>query len=240
MLVTLFGLCNAPATFQNYINHTLHNALDDYCTAYLDDVLIFSKTCAEHTKHVDEIIQRLGNAGLQIDINKSEFYTTKTKYLSLIISTNGMTMDPEKVQALQEWKDPTSVKELQQFLSFANFYQQFIQSYSTVVEPMTRLLKKGAAWSWGPDQTQAFKTLKTAFTTAPVLAFYDYTKKTVVETDASDWASGGVLYQTNEDGKLKPVAFFSAKHSAPECNYEIYDKELLAIVKALEEWRLEL
>ena len=105
---------------------------------------------------------------------------------------------------------------------------------------MTRLLKKGAAWSWGPDQTQVFKTLKTAFTTAPVLAFYDYTKKTVVETDASDWASGGVLYQTNEDGKLKPVAFFSAKHSAPECNYEIYDKELLAIIKALEEWWPEL
>ena len=105
---------------------------------------------------------------------------------------------------------------------------------------MTRLLKKGAAWSWGPNQIQAFKTLKTAFTTAPVLAYYDYTKRTVVETDASDWASGGVLYQANEDGKLKPVAFFSAKHSAPECNYEIYDKELLAIVKALEEWRLEL
>src|SRR5205814_7397241 len=120
MLVTPFGLCNAPATFQNYINHILHNALDDYCTAYLDDVLVFSKTRAEHTKHVDEIIQRLGNAGLQIDINKSEFYTTKTKYLGLIILTNSMTMDPEKVQALQEWRDPTSVKELQQFLSFAN------------------------------------------------------------------------------------------------------------------------
>src|SRR5438045_1178041 len=167
MLVTPFGLCNVPATFQNY-NHTLHNALDDYCTAYLDDILVFSKTHAEHTKHVDEIIQRLGNAGLQIDINKLEFYTTKTKYLSLII-LNGMTMDPEKVQALQEWKDPTSVKELQQFLGFANFYQRFIQSYSAVVEPMTRLLKKGAAWSWGPDQIQAFKTLKTAFTTTPVL-----------------------------------------------------------------------
>jgi hypothetical protein len=240
MLVTPFGLCNAPATFQNYINHVLHNALDDYCTAYLDDVLVFSKTRAEHTKHVNEVIQRLGNAGLQIDINKSEFYTTKTKYLGLIISTDGMTMDPEKVQALQEWKDPTSVKELQQFLGFANFYRRFIQGFSAVVEPMTRLLKKNTNWSWGPDQAQAFKTLKTAFTTAPVLAYYDYTKKTVVETDASNWASGGVLYQAGEDGKLKPVAFFSAKHSAPECNYEIYDKELLAIVKALEEWRPEL
>src|SRR5438045_5621677 len=122
MLVTPFGLCNTPTTFQNYINHILHNALDDYCTAYLDDILIFSKTRTEHTKHVDKIIQRLGNASLQIDINKLEFYTTKTKYLGLIILTNGMTMDPEKVQALQEWKDPTSVKELQQFLVFSNYY----------------------------------------------------------------------------------------------------------------------
>ena len=124
-----------------------------------------------------------------------------------------MTTDPEKVQALQEWKDPTSIKELQQFLGFENFYRRFIQSYSAVVEPMTRLLKKSTDWSWGPDQAEAFKALKTAFTTAPVLAYYDYTKKTVVETDASNWASGGVLYQADKNGKPKPVAFFSAKHS---------------------------
>src|SRR5437773_2823677 len=240
MLVTPFGLCNAPATFQNYINHVLHDALDDYCIAYLDDVLVFSRTREEHAKYVREIITRLGNAGLQIDINKSEFYTKKTKYLGLIISTDGMSMDPENVQVIQAWKDPTSVKELQQFLGFANFYRRFIQGYSAVVSPMTQLLRKEVPWSWGPDQTAAFGALKTAFTTAPVLAYYDYNKRTVVETDASNWASGGVLSQADADGKLRPVAFFSAKHSAPECNYEIYDKELLAIVKALEEWRPEL
>ena len=239
-LVTPFGLCNAPATFQNYINHILHDALDDYCTAYLDDVLVFSKTREDHIKHVNEVIQRLGNAGLQIDINKSEFCTTKTKYLGLIISTDGMAMDPEKVQALQDWKDPSSIKELQQFLGFANFYRRFIQGYSSVVNPMTKLLRKDTTWLWGPDQASAFKALKTAFTTAPVLAYYDYSKKTVVETDASNWASGGVLSQYDKDNKLKPVAFFSSKHSAQECNYEIYDKELLAIIKALEEWRPEL
>jgi len=240
MLVTPFGLCNAPATFQNYINHVLHDALDDYCTAYLDDVLVFSKTRAEHTRHVDEVIRRLGTAGLQIDINKSEFYTTKTKYLGLIISTEGMTMDPDKVEAIQIWKDPTSVKELQQFLGFANFYRRFIEGYSSIIEPMTRLLKNGSPWTWGPEQAATFQKLKTAFSTAPVLAYYDYSKKTVVETDASNWASGGVLYQQDDEGKLRAVAFFSSKHTAPECNYEIYDKELLAIVKALEEWRPEL
>lgn len=105
---------------------------------------------------------------------------------------------------------------------------------------MTRLLKKEADWSWRTDQTIAFESLKTAFTTAPVLAYFDYTKRTVVETAASNWASGGVLSQIGDEGRLRPVAFFSAKHSAPECNYEIYDKKLLAIVKALEEWRPEL
>src|SRR5204863_9572831 len=105
---------------------------------------------------------------------------------------------------------------------------------------MTQLLRKEVPWLWGPDQTAAFRALKTAFTTAPVLAYYDYNKRTVVETDASNWASGGVLSQADADGKLRPVAFFSAKHSAPECNYEIYDKELLAIIKALEEWQPEL
>ena len=122
ILVILFSLYNAPAIFQNYINHILHNALNNYYTAYLNNILIFSKTRTKHTKYINKVIQRLSNAGLQIDINKSKFYTTKTKYLSLIILTNSMTIDPKKVQALQEWKDPTLIKELQQFLGFANFY----------------------------------------------------------------------------------------------------------------------
>jgi len=100
MLVILFSLYNTPTTFQNYINYVLHNALNDYCTAYLNNVLVFSKTRTKHTKYINKVIQRLGNAGLQININKSEFYATKTKYLSLIISTNSITIDPKKVQAL--------------------------------------------------------------------------------------------------------------------------------------------
>jgi hypothetical protein len=101
MLVTLFSLCNTSAIFQNYINHVLHNILDDYCTAYFNDVLVFFRTQAEHTRHVDEVIYCLRTAGLQINISKSEFYIKKTKYLGLIISTDSMSMDPEKVQALQ-------------------------------------------------------------------------------------------------------------------------------------------
>ena len=122
MLVIPFSLYNVPIIFQNYINYILYNALNNYCTVYFNDVFIFLKTRTEYIKYVNKIIQKLGNARLQIDINKSKFYTTKIKYLSLIILINGMTIDFKKVQALQEWKDLTLIKKLQQFLSFANFY----------------------------------------------------------------------------------------------------------------------
>ena len=164
MLVTTFGLCNVPATLQNYINHVLHDVLDNYCTAYLDNVLIYSRTREEHTKHVCEIIRWLGEAGLQIDFNKSEFYTKKTTYLGLVISTKGISMDPEKIKAVVSWNAPTTVKELRQFLGFANFYRRFIRNYSGEVEPLTRLLRKNMPWVWKSDQIDAFTNLKNFFT----------------------------------------------------------------------------
>ena len=239
-LVVPFGLCNAPASFQNYINHVLFDILDKFCTAYLDDVLIYSLTRKEHRAHVREVTQRLREAGLQIDIAKCEFETKRTKYLGLIVTPDGIQMDTEKVKTIVEWKEPPGVKDLQKFLGFANFYRRFIKDFSKHTQPLTNLLKKGIPWRWEDSHKQAFAQLKVAFTSAPVLAFFDYNRKSVLETDASDWASGGVLSQYDDEGRLRPVAYFSAKHSAQECNYEIYDKELLAIIKALEEWRPEL
>ena len=239
-LVMPFGLCNAPASFQNYINHTLFDLLDKICTAYLDDVLVYSSSRKEHRAHVREVVTRLRDAGLQIDIGKCEFETTETKYLGLIVSPSGLRMDPEKVATIISWHPPGRVKDLQKFLGFANFYRRFIRNFSKITAPLNKLLRKDTPWEWTPNQEDAFRTLQTAFTTAPVLALFDYKRKSVLETDASDWASGGILSQYDDDGLLRPVAYFSAKHSAAECNYEIYDKELLAIIKALEEWRPEL
>ena len=239
-LVMPFGLCNAPASFQDYINHTLFDLLDKICTAYLDDVLIYSENRKEHRAHVREVVSRLRDAGLQIDIDKCEFETTRTKYLGLIITPNGLQMDPDKVSAIVEWRAPTSVRDLQKFLGFANFYRRFICNFSKITAPLNDLLRKSVAWEWTSDQANAFHRLKIAFITAPVLALFDHDRKTVLETDASDWASGGVLSQYDDNAVLRPVAYFSSKHSAQECNYEIYDKELLAIIKSLEEWRPEL
>ena len=239
-LVMPFGLCNAPASFQHYINHTLYDLLDKICTAYLDDILIYSKTRKEHREHVRQVVVRLRDAGLQIDINKCEFETTRTKYLGLIITPDGIEMDPAKVDAILSWEAPTSVRDLQKFLGFANFYRRFIKDFSRLSQPLNNLLKKGTQWQWGRPQQLAFSELKLAFSSAPTLAFFDYNRRSILETDASDWASGGILSQYDDEGCLKPVAYFSSKHTSAECNYEIYDKELLAIIKCLEEWLPEL
>jgi hypothetical protein len=239
-LVMPFGLCNAPASFQNYINHILFDLLDNTCTAYLDDILVYSANRKDHREHVREVVRRLTEAGLQIDVHKCEFETTRTKYLGLIVSPGGIQMDPAKVKTIRDWLPPPSLKDLQKFLGFANFYRRFIRDFSKIAAPLNRLLLKTTPWHWGEEQQLAFIDLKTAFATAPVLAMFDYTRRTILETDASDWASGGVLSQYDDNGLLRPIAYFSSKHSAQECNYEIYDKELLAIIKALEEWRPEL
>lgn len=243
-VVMPFGLCNAPGTFQSMINDILRPYLDDFCTAYLDDILIYSNSVEEHKVHVKKVLIKLKEAGLFLDINKCEFHVTEVKYLGLIITTDGIKMDPAKVEAILEWKDARNVKDVQAFLGFANFYHRFIYNYSKLTKPLTDLTRTENAnfsFPWAPDgpQDTAFKALKNAFTTAPILAHWDPNRETWLETDASDYVVAAVLSQMGDDGLLHPVAFMSMKMSPAECNYEIYDKELLAIVRAFEEWHPE-
>lgn len=241
-LVTPFGLANAPSTFQRYINWALRDLLDDFASAYLDDVLIFTDgTLEEHRGHVREVLRRLQDAGLHLDIDKCEFETKSTKYLGFIIEAGrGIRMDPEKVQAIESWEAPTTVKGVRSFLGFANFYRQFIRNYSDIVAPLTDLTKKETKFEWDERANKAFLHLKKLFTTAPILMQFDPKRETVLETDSSGWAVGGVLSQYDEDGLLRPCAYFSQKNSPAECNYEIHDKELLAIIRSLQQWESEL
>jgi hypothetical protein len=155
-LVTPFGLQGAPATFQNYINDILYDLLDDCATAYLDDILIYSQTVEEHVKQVREVLDRLIKAGLQVDINKCEFHTTKTKYLGLIIRPGSIEMDPDKVKAIVTWQPPTTRRQLQRFLGFANFYRRFIRNFSGVARPLYDLTKKNVHWTWSEECETAF------------------------------------------------------------------------------------
>ena len=251
-LVMPFGLCNAPGTFQSFINDTVREYLDVFCRAYLNDVLIYSEIEEEHSDQVFKILKRLQERGIQVDIDKCEFSVTEVKYLGLIVTTDGIKMDPEKIEAVLKWATPESVKDQQAFLGFANFYRRFISRFSQRTRSLTELTKGEQittksgnkrtnynTFLWSEDCQGAFENLKEAFTTAPVLAHYVPALETWVETDSSDFVSAGVLSQMH-DGVLKPVAYFSKKMAPAECNYMIYDKELLAIVKSFEVWRPEI
>ena len=146
-------------------------------------------------------------------------------------------MDPRKVEVIQEQGTPANVYDVRAFLGFANFYRRFILGYSRIVGALTKLTKKDLAFKQTQECQDSFQELKKAFTTAPVLAYFDFDKEILLETDASDYVSAGVLSQRDDSGVLHPVAFFSKKHSPAEYNYEIYDKELIAIVRYLEEQR---
>ena len=244
-LVTPFGLANGPSTFQKYINWTLRDFLDDFVSAYIDDILIYTNgSRLEHEEQVKKVLAKLQAAGLQIDIDKCEFSVKSTKYLGFIIEAGkGIHMDPKKVQAILEWEAPKSVQGVQSFLGFANFYRRFIRSYSEIVTPLTALTKKEVreeGFSLTPQALEAFEKLKEAFTTAPVLTQFDPDRDTVLETDASGWVTAATLSQYGNDGVLHPCAFYSRKMAPAECNYEIHDKEMLAIIRALEEWDAEL
>lgn len=239
-LVMPFGLANAPSSFQNYINDALRGYLDEFCTAYIDDILIFSQSLDEHHDHVRKVLSRLLNAGLQIDIKKCEFHTTSVKFLGLILTTEGIKMDPSKLEAIENWPIPKSTKDIFRLIGFLNFYRRFIKSFGSIVMPLTDLMKKDVSFKWEEREEASFQLIKRSFKENVVLQHFDWDRPARLETDASDRGTGGVLLQPDAHNIWKPVAFFSRKMSPAESNYEIYDKELLAIVQAFEEWRPEL
>jgi hypothetical protein len=149
-------------------------------------------------------------------------------------------MDQEKVAAVQDWETPTSVKEVQAFLGFANFYRKFIENFSKMVAPLTDLTKKGTPFKWTEAADEAFKELKQRFISSPILQMFDPLRRTIVETDASGYSIGAILLQADETGTLRPCAYMSKKMRPEQTNYPIHDKELLAIIEALKEWRAEL
>lgn len=190
--------------------------------------------------HVHKVLNALQQKGVLLKPEKCEFHTQSTTYLGLIIEPDGIKMDPSKVDAVKKWTAPKSVKDVQAFLGFANFYRRFVHGFSTLAFPLTQLTRKNTPFVWNTETEGAFEALKNAFTTAPILAHFDPEREIIVETDASDYVSAGILSQRDNQGILRPIAYLSKKHSPAECNYEIYDKELLAIIRAFEEWRPEL
>ncbi|KAJ1038879.1 hypothetical protein NDA10_003520 [Ustilago hordei] len=232
-LVMPFGLANAPAHFQSFINDIFRDIIGIYVVVYLDDFLIFSDTEEAHVKHVTEVLTRLRSNRLFAKLSKCEFHTKTVEFLGYIIKPMGIEMDPEKVRTVKEWPMPESIHDIQRFLGFANFYRRFIAHFARIAKPLTALVKpieRFKKFELPEEAQQAFHKLIQAFTSAGVLQHFDYHLPTRLETDASDFAIAGVLKQEHE-GRWHPVAFYSRKMSSAEKNYEIHDKELLAVYR---------
>ncbi|KAJ1581232.1 hypothetical protein NDA15_007108 [Ustilago hordei] len=219
-LVMPFGLANAPAHFQSFINDIFRDIIGVYVVVYLDDFLIFSDTEEVHVKHVTEVLTRLRSNRLFAKLSKCEFHTKTVEFLGYIIKPTGIEMDPEKVRTVKKWPMPESIHDIQRFLGFANFYRRFIAHFARIAKPLTALVKpieRFKKLELPEEAQQAFHKLIQAFTSAGVLQHFDYHLPTRLETDA--------------------MAFYSRKMSSAEKNYEIHDKELLAVVACLTQWR---
>ena len=217
----------------------LRQFLDHGVVIYLDDILIYAKSLEDHKAFVKQVLARLEPDDLAISLEKSVFHVDTVEFLGYIVGKDGVTMSKKKVESILSWKAPQSVKDVQIFNGFANFYQRFIENFSKVCKPITDMLKtKGdkKLWSWGPEQDKCFEELKQRFTSAPILAPFYPDRKTVIETDASDFALGCILSQYLGK-RLHPVAFHSRKLNDAERNYAIHDKDLLAILEAFREWK---
>jgi hypothetical protein len=229
--VLIEGLTNAPTTFQTVMNSILHPYIRKSVVVYIDDILIFSKTKAEHQAHVRLVLEVLKHEKFYVCEAKSSFAQKEIKYLGHIVNEQDIRPNPKKVEAVQTWSVPKNVHDVKSFLGLVNYFQKSIEHYSEIAVPLTNLTKKSHPWVWTGRCQDVFELLKQKLTEAPVLCTPDESLPYEVVTDASDLGLGGVLLQ---EGQL--VAFESRKLNNAELNYQTTEKEMLAVVHALRVW----
>jgi hypothetical protein len=230
-LVMPFGLCNAPSTFQSLMNHVFRPFLRHFVLVFFDDILIYNKTWKDHMTHVDQVLILLSQHQLFLKQSKCAFGASEVEYLGHLVGKDGVRVDPKKIEAMQDWPHPKTLKILHGFLGLTGYYRKFIKNYGKISAPLTTLLKKNS-FTWTPAVAQAFQTLKTAMCTTLVLALPDFTKTFVLECDASGKGIDTILMQEGQ-----PLAFTSKQLSENNLGKPIYEKEMLAILHAVELWR---
>lgn len=231
-----FGLATAPSTFQRFINHVLAPYLDDFCFAYLDDIIIFSPDQATHDKHVTLVLEALQAAELHLKPAKCQWSATEVSFLGFTaVAGKGIRMSDDKLQGLREWRKPETVKQVRMFLGTVNFYHDFVPHYSDIVAPLTDLTKKDVPFVWTDRHDMAWDRLMALLRSDVFLAAFDPELPTILETDASDVAYAGVISQLS-NGKYRPILMYSHKFQDAETRYSVAEKELYAIVFAIKRY----
>jgi hypothetical protein len=235
-----FGLSGAPSAFQAMMNKVFQDLLDVSVIIYLDNILIFSRNLEEHKSHVKKVLQRLMDMQLFCKGSKCKFHQTTVEYLGIIVLDKGFSLDKLKIQAVQEWPTPTTVKWVQSFLGYANFVHCFVANFSQIAHPLHNLVKKEVKWQWTDKEEGAFRELQQAIVNALVIVHANPSKPYFLETDASGAALSLVLSQCQEDGRLHPIGYLSESFKGAEQNYNTHNKELLAIIQSFKHWRIYL
>lgn len=236
-LVLPFGLTNAPAAFVTMMNKVLAPYLDKFVVVFIDDILVFSRSEDDHLKHLETVLRTLMEHQLYLKLSKCRFGLPEVEFLGHVVSREGIKVDPAKTTAVREWPRPTNPQDVRQFLGLAGYYRKFQPHYSHITSPLTDLTKSDYQWRWREDVEQrAFDSVKEALSNPPVLAFPDPAKPYELYTDSSEFAQGATLLQDHGSG-LQPIAYYSHKLTPAETNYGTGELELLAVVRALKEYR---
>ena len=232
-----FGLCNAPATFQRTLDILLAGLRWKSCLVYLDDVIVFSKTFDEHVKHVQAVLTILKRAGISLKLKKCNFFTKAVDYLGHVIKPGRLEVATKNTAAIEGFREPETQTQLKSFLGLCNVYRRFVPNFARVSAPLNKLLKKEQSPKLEPfDDTErnAFKKLKEALASPPVLRLPQEQLPFSVDTDACEYQIGCALMQLHEDGKTYTIGFWSRTLTSAERNYSVGAKECLAVVWAVQ------
>ncbi len=238
--VMSFKLINDSTFYQHYMNDVLFDYLHQFCQIYLDDIIIYSKTLKKHKQHVRLVLHRLRETDLQMNINKCKFHVQKIFFLKLLLFIEELKMNLRKVQAVVEWSTSTNLIQMQFFVDFCNFYQRFIKNFSKIVHSLIQLTQKEVIFEWDQACQTIFDHIKKWMTEASILRHFDQNKETILEIDSFNYVNDDILSQYDDEETLHLMIYYSKNLSLAECNYEIYDKKLLAIIHVFKHWWSEL
>lgn len=231
-----FGLTSAPATFQRLMEQVFQGLHWKTLLLYLDDVIVVAPTFEEHVHRLRQVLQRLREAGLKLKPSKCTLFQHKVKYLGHVVSEEGVSTDPEKIAAVKEWPQPSSLTELKTFLGTVGYYRQYIPDFASIAKPLTSLTAKGASWIWDEATQASFELLRERLISAPILQYPDPGETFILDTDASNDGVGAVLSQEH-GGQEGVIAYFSKTLAPAERNYCVTRRELLAVIKAVKHFK---
>ena len=236
-----FGLTNGPASFTRLMNLALNELTWKHCLVYLDDIIIWAPSFEEHLRRLRLVFDKIRTTVLKLKPTKCQFLKREVSFLGHVVSSEGIKTDPDKVETVRTWSTPVDIKELQSFLGLASYYRRFISGFSIIVESLYKVSGKGVSFQWQMKQESAFNELKHRLTTAPVLAYPDFSPDVglfVLDTDASQHLGiGAVLSQLQPDGTERVIAYGSSSLNEHEKNYCATQLEMLALVTYMDHFR---